>query len=291
MKNNSIKKNKIKELLIDFIGITIGCAVAGIGMNMFLIPNQIAAGGVSGLGIILLYVLGIPVGATVLGVNVPLLFVEAKIMGFNYTIRTVYGALMFSFLIEVFSFVPNFTGDIFLSAIYGGIILGIGLGLVFRNRGTTGGTALAAQLLQKYTGLTIGQAIIGFDMIIIVLSAIFFDAEVALYALISLFVASKTLDMVQQGFRQTKAALIISNKSKEISQEIFSQLNRGVTNITARGGYTGEDREMILVVVNRTELSRLKSLVYSTDENSFVIVSEANEVLGEGFKAVEQDDL
>ncbi|ACB85781.1 YitT family protein [Natranaerobius thermophilus] len=284
-------KKKLKELILDFIGIAIGCAIAAAGMNAFLIPNQLAAGGVSGLGIVLLYVLGIPVGLTVLAFNIPLLIAEGKIMGVKYTVRTIFGAIMFSVLIEAFTFVPDVTGDIFLSAIYGGLTVGLGLGIVFRNRGTTGGTALAAQLLQKFTGLTMGQGIVGFDMVIIATSAIFFGAEIALYALVSLFVSSKVIDMVEQGFGQEKAAFIISNKSKEISEEILHQLGRGVTNITAKGGYTGEDREVLFAVVSRTEISKMKYLVYSQDENAFLIVTNASEVMGEGFKAVDPEEL
>ncbi len=284
-------KRQLKELIWDFIGILIGCSIAAAGMNAFLIPNQLAAGGVSGLGIVFLYVLGIPVGATVLAFNIPLLIAEGKIMGVKYTIRTIFGAIMFSFLIEVFAFVPDVTGDYLLSAVYGGIIVGIGLGTVFRNRGTTGGTALSAQLLTKYTGLTMGQAIVGFDIVIIATSAFFFGPEIAMYALISLIVSSKVIDMVQQGFRQEKAAFIISEMSQDIAEEILHQMGRGATNISARGSYTGEDRDMILTVVNRTEISKVKYLIYSLDPSAFVIVTNASEVMGEGFQVVDPSDL
>ena len=284
-------KKQLRDLAFDLIGIIIGVCIASAGMNAFLIPNQLAAGGVSGLGIVLLYVLGIPVGLTILLVNVPLLITEARLIGLSFTIRTILGAVLFSFAVEIFSFVPEVTGDNLLAAIYGGISVGVGLGIVFRSRGTTGGTALSARLLQKFTGLSMGQAIIGFDMVIIALSSIAFSAEIALYALISLFVSSRVIDMVEQGFGQEKAALIISHKSEEIAGEILSYLGRGVTAIPARGGYTGEDREMILAVVSRTEISRLKHLVYTIDENAFVIVANASEVLGEGFQVVDVEKI
>lgn len=291
VKMNEHHKRQMKELMRDFIGILIGCSIAGIGLNAFLIPNQLASGGVSGLGIVLLYVLGIPVGLTILAFNIPLLIAEGKIMGLKFTIRTVFGAIMYSALIEVFSFVPDVTGDYLLSAIYGGIFVGIGMGIVFRNRGTTGGTALAAQLLCKFTGLSMGQAIVAFDMVVIAISAVFFGAEIALYALIALFVTSRVIDMVQQGFRQEKAAFIISDMSKEISDEILNQMGRGATKITARGSYTDEDRDIILTVVNRTEITKVKYLVYSLDPSAFVIITNASEVTGEGFQIVDPAEL
>lgn len=277
----------IKDLLWDLGGVFLGTLIAALGFNLFLVPNQIAAGGISGLGVILWHVFGIPVGLTILVFNLPLFLAGVKILGARFGVRTLAGTLLLSVLIEATVWVPNLTQDSLLAAIYGGIIVGVGIGIVFRFRGTTGGTALSAQLLNHYTGLTVGQGIVIFDVVIIALAGYFFSAELALYAIISLVVSSKVIDMVQQGIRRAKAAMIISDKSQEISREILEQLGRGVTTLDAKGQYTGESREMVLVVINRLELSRLKHIVRVIDPRAFVVVSDAAEVLGEGFRKME----
>ena len=282
---------ELKRLIIDLIGVITGSLIVSFGLNMFLIPNQLAAGGATGVAIILLYLFSIPVSLGIILVNVPLFIAGVKFLGSKFGFRTLVGTLSLSFFVEITSFAPQPTDDNFLAALYGGIIVGTGLGIVFRFRGTSGGTAIAAQLLNKFVGLTIGQGMMGVDFFIIATAAYLFDFETALYALIGLFMISWFIDLVQQGITQAKAAFIISDKSKQISREIMRQMSRGVTALDGRGAYTGETREVILVVFNKLELSRLKYLVHNIDPNAFVIVSDANEVLGEGFRKFSYEDI
>ncbi len=267
----------------QLLGVFLGSVVMALGLNLFLIPNRIAAGGVSGLGIILFHQFNIPVGVTIFASNVPLFLTAWKLLGFKFVFRSFFGTIFLSVLVELFSSVPVLTTDLLLATIYGGIVLGIGLGIVFRSGSSTGGTALASKLLNYFLGFSVGQGLLGIDFIIIALAGIVFSAELAMYALISLFVTSKVIDFVQEGLSFAKACLVISNKGPEIARSILSDLDRGVTYLKGQGGFTGRDKEVLLCVVSQAEVTRLKRIVWDIDPESFVIVSNVHEVLGEGF--------
>ncbi|HHX77835.1 MAG TPA: YitT family protein [Firmicutes bacterium] len=264
--------------------IIIGVAFMAVSLNIFLVPNRIAAGGVSGLGVILLYLINVPVGVTILAANLPLMLITWWVIGFKFVVNSVIGALLLSLFVEALSFLQPITGDLLLASIYGGILMGIGTGIVFRAQASTGGTALAARLINHYFGFTIGQSFLFIDFFIIFLALVFFNPEVALYALLSLFVASKVTDLVQEGFAFSKAALIISPQSRQIAGRVLEEMGRGATVLKAEGAFTGEEKEVVLVVMSQGEVSRLKALVYDIDPRAFVVISNASEVLGEGFR-------
>lgn len=268
----------------EYVGVLIGTAVVAASFQLFLIPNQIAAGGISGLGIILFYLLRIPVGLTIFLLNVPLFIIAAKLFGVQFIVRGLFGAVALSVMVELFAFLPVITSDLLLASLYGGITMGVGIALVFRARGSTGGTVLAAQVLNKLFGFTMGQSLLGVDFLVVALAGIVFNLELAMYALISLFVSSRVIDLVQEGLSNSKAALVISNQSAAIVEKILVELDRGATILTGKGAYTGETREMILTVVSQSEVPRLKNIVHNIDDRAFVIVGNAHEVLGEGFK-------
>ena len=267
----------------QLLGVFIGSAIMALALNLFLIPNRIAAGGVSGLGVILFHQFGIPVGLTILAFNVPLFLAAWRYLGVKFVFRSLAGTLFLSFLVELFALVPVLTSDLLLATIYGGIILGVGLGIVFRSGSSTGGTALAAQLLNYFLGFSVGQGLLGIDFIVIALAGIVFSAELAMYALISLFVTSKVIDFVQEGLSFAKACLVISSKGPEIAGSILHELDRGVTYLKGQGGFTGKEKEVLLCVVSQAEVTQLKRIVWDIDPDSFVIVSNVHEVLGEGF--------
>jgi uncharacterized membrane-anchored protein YitT (DUF2179 family) len=171
-----------------------------------------------------------------------------------------------------------------LGALFGGISVGVGLGIVFRGNASTGGTDLAAQIITKYTGLSLGTSVMLIDGLIVLSAALVFDIEKGLYALIGLFVTTKTIDIIQLGFSQSKMVYIITNKQEEIRDAIYTEINRGVTKLPAVGGFTEQERPILLVVVYQTEFTKLKHVVKTVDPSAFVIVSDAYEVLGEGFK-------
>lgn len=269
----------------EYTGVLLGTAVIAAGFQMFLVPNQIAAGGISGLGIILFYLLGLPVGVTIFLLNIPLFILAARLFGLRFIIRGLFGAVALSVMVELMAFLPVVTEDLLLASVYGGIVVGIGIALVFRARGSTGGTVLAAQVLNKLFGFTMGQSLLGVDFLVVALAGIVFNLELAMYALISLFVSSKVIDLVQEGLSTSKAALIITEKTEDIVQKILCDLDRGATILSGKGAFTGQHREMVLTVVSQSEVPRLKNMVQEVDDRAFVIVGNAHEVVGEGFKS------
>ncbi|GMB01722.1 membrane protein [Pelosinus sp. IPA-1] len=272
----------------DYLGITLGALITAISLNMFLIPNKIAAGGVSGLATVLYYLLNWPVGVIMLAFNVPLFIIGLKVLGARYGINTLFGAAMLSIMIDLTApFTPVLTSDLLLNSLYGGVVGGIGMGLVFRSKGNTAGTALAAVILNKILGIRIGQAMMAADFFVIVFAGLAFkSAELSLYALISMFVTGQIVDLVQEGPSTSKAFFVMSNQPKQVAAAIINEMDRGVTVLQARGGYTGESRETLLCVVSTSEVTQLKEVIYQIDPKAFVIVTTAHEVLGEGFTEV-----
>lgn len=274
----------------DYLGITVGATITAIGLNMFLVPNKIAAGGVSGLATVLHYLLDWPVGLIMLAFNIPLFILGIKIMGTRYGLNTLFGAGVLAVAIDVMApFTPVLTSDLLLSSLYGGVVCGIGMGLVFRSKGNTAGTALAAVILNKLLGIRIGQAMMASDFFVIVFAGVAFKSpELGLYALIAMFVTGQIIDLVQEGPSSSKAFFVMSSQPDQVADAILSELDRGVTRFQATGGYTGQPREMLLCVVSTSEVTQLKELIYEIDSKAFVIVTSAHEVLGEGFTEVKR---
>ncbi len=272
--------------LVEFVWVTFGVALTALGLNLFLIPNKIAAGGVSGIAIIFHYLIGSPVGLTMLALNIPLFVMGIYRLGLTFGFRSLYGTLSLSVVVDLLApFLPVPTQDLLLAAIFGGVLTGLGLGLVFRFRGTTGGTDLAAAVLRTYTGVNIGQLLFLVDATVVLAAGLLFQSwELMLYALITIFITAWVIDLVQEGFSYAKAFFVISSRIEIIAGKILRELGRGATALKGRGLYTGTDREVLLTVVNRSEVSRLKEIVYETDPNAFVILADVREVLGEGFK-------
>lgn len=271
---------KIMEYLLLFIG----SGLIALSFNLFLSPNQVASGGVSGISIIVQEVLGIEPALTQWALNIPLFIVGTWVLGGQFGVKTAVGTVLLPLLILLTRGLPALTDNLLLAGIYGGMLVGMGLGLVFRGRASTGGLDLAAQMIHRLTGLSLGLAVAMLDGLVILTAGIVLSPEKAMYALIGLFVTSKTINVVQLGLSYSKVAFIISDEVEAIRQAILVELDRGLTQLHATGGYTGEDRLVLMVVVGQTEVSRLKELVKATDPGAFVILSDTNEVLGEGFK-------
>ncbi len=281
-----------KRILIDYIGITIGSAMLALSLSLFLIPNKIAAGGLSGLATIIYYWTGLPVGTMTLLMNIPLFIAGIKFLGRSFGPRTIYGMILYSVFIDLFqSIVPVMTKDLLLASIYGGVLGGFGLGIVFLSKGTTGGTDMIARLINHFTNMSMGQGLLLADGVVVLLAGFFFSAEVALYAAITIFINSKTVDLVQEGINYKKAAFIISARSKDIKINIMEELDRGVTVLKGEGGFTGQEKNVLYCIINRSELSKLKRMVYSHDQDAFMIISNVHEVLGEGFKEIGKNQV
>ena len=272
----------------EFLGVTVGVLLTALGLDMFLIPNKIAAGGVSGIATILHFTFHLPVGMVMLVLNTPLFLMGIYRLGLAFGFRSLYGTIALSVLIDALApLVPVLTHDIMLAGLYGGVLTGLGVGLVFRYKGTTGGTDLLAAIIRTYTGTNIGQLLFMVDAGVVLAAGIVFDsAELGLYALITIFITSWLIDLVLEGISYARAFIIISDRSEEIGNSILKKMDRGVTALHGKGLYTGIDRPVLLSVVNRSEVSQLKEIVYMIDPGAFVILTKVHEVLGEGFKEI-----
>ncbi len=276
---------KFFSFFIELLMISVGCLITAGALLVFLIPNKIAAGGASGLATIIFHVWGLPVGVVILLINVPLFVAGLFLWGWQMGWRTLYATLFLSAALDTLApYLEPVTQDPLLASLYGGIVSGLGMGLVFRARGTTGGTDLAARIINQFTGLSLGQGLILVDGLIVAAAGLVFSAELALYAAISIFVLGRSIDLVQEGLGLAKAALIVTDCKKEVQEQIIERLGRGITGIKATGGYTGREKDVLICVISRTEISKLKRIVRLADPRAFVIITAASEVLGEGFK-------
>ena len=286
MNNRKVRKepHPVLETILAYVYIIIGAAIVAVGFNVFLLPNEVASGGVSGISTILKGVFGWEPGFVQYAFNIPLFISGVIFLGKQFGARSLAGTLTLPLFVILTSNWEPATLNPLLGALFGGISVGVGLGIVFRGNASTGGTDLAAQIIAKYTGFTLGTSVMLIDGLIVLSAALVFDVEKGLYALIGLFVTTKTIDIIQLGFSQSKMVYIITNKQEEIRDAIYTEINRGVTKLPAVGGYTDAEKPILLVVVYQTEFSKLKHVIKAVDPSAFVIVSDAYEVLGEGFK-------
>lgn len=279
-------KNSVKSIVMEYLFVIVGAAVIALGFNVFLFPNQIASGGVSGISTILHGLFGWNAGIVQYAFNIPLFIAGVLILGKKFGIKSFVGTITLPFFVILTESWEPWTLNPLLGAIFGGIVVGLGIGLVFKGNASTGGTDLLAQIITKFTGLTLGTSVLLIDGVIAVSAALVFDLEKGLYALIGLYVTTKTIDIVQLGFSQSKMVYIITKEEVKVREAIYREVNRGVTKLPAIGGYTGEERPVLMVVVYQTEFTKLKQVIKTVDPQAFVIVSDAYEVLGEGFKKV-----
>lgn len=269
---------------VDLALILIGSFITAVAFNMFMLPNRIASGGVSGLSVLAETWLKLEPAFTQWALNIPLFILGVVLLGKQYGARSLIGSVVLPLFIFLTKDLPVPTHNPLLASIYGGIGVGLGLGLVFRGRGSTGGLTIAAQIIQKFTGLTFSLSVVLLDATVIGLAAFVLGMEQAMYALIGLFVTGKVIDTLEVGFSFTKVAYIISDHTEAISRAILHDLDRGLTKLSAQGGYTGDPRVVLMAVVGQNEITRLKTIVRSVDPAAFIIITEAHEVLGEGFK-------
>ncbi len=282
----------MNKTLIDYITIMLGTFLVAVAITVFFEPNDMVTGGVSGLAIIILdwtKHLGFPIPLWIsnLVLNIPLFILGTRARGFHFLAKTSFATAFLSVTLFVTSYLPAFGGDLLLCAVYGGVITGVGLGLVFRAMATTGGTDMAASIINKYLPhFSMQRILFCIDSTIIAIGFFVFGPTTALYAIISVFISTKVLDTMLEGLNFSKAAFIISDHSDEISKTLLSDLERGVTSLSGHGMFTGNAKNVLLCVVSTTEIVKLKDLVYNIDHTAFVIVADVREVLGEGFKSI-----
>ena len=279
------------RILRDYLIMTVGAICVAISVDLFLAPNDVVTGGVTGVAMILNDLLGTPIGLAVLVMNIPLLIAGFRYLGgFVFGVRTIYATVVMSFAIDLLAPTINryltAPRDPLLYTLYGGVLDGIGIGLVFRAQGTTGGVDIVARFLQRWRGIQMGRSLLVMNALIFAAAAYLFTLDKVLYALLAAFISGRTIDVVLEGASYARQAIIISTKPAEIRAEIINRLGRGVTELPGRGGFTDSERPVLLSVVAQSEVSLLKAIVRDCDPDAFVIVGNVNEVLGEGFRPV-----
>ena len=287
-------KHTLSYYVKSYAVITLGSLLSALAYNIFYAPNLVAMGGLTGLGQVLNALIPVlPVGTTVFVMNVPLFFLGWKFIGGHLLVSSLYAMTFSSFAIDVMDMIYQFPPmDTMLAAIFGGVLLGAGIGLVFAKGATTGGTDLIARLLKlKFAWLPMGTLVLIPDFIVIVLAAIAFGkVESALYGLVSLFITSKVMDMVLYGLDSSKVAYIISDSCKEITDAVIA-MDRGATILHGEGAYSGDEKKVLMVAFKQKEIVPLKEKVNEIDPHAFLIVCDAHDVLGEGFRTYSKDDI
>lgn len=275
----------MQKRIKEYAQIVGGAFVSALALNLFLVPNSIASGGASGLGTILFVSLGVPVSVTVLGVNIVLFVVGARALSRRCLVKTVAATLLLSTFIELTASLTSLTSDKLLAALCGGVLFGGGTGLTIAGGGSTGGSDLAALIVRRRSKrFSVARLILIMDLFVVILSGMVFgDYEVVLYAAVSMYISSLTADAVIEGVNFAKLAYIISSNSNDIANAVMNGMERGVTALHATGMYSGESIKVLMCAVRKNEVVRLRKTVKKADENAFIILTDAREVLGNGF--------
>lgn len=272
--------------MLWLLELILGGFLMSISVNLFLLPQKLAEGGVTGISIILDHLIHLPTWVTTIVLNIPLVYLGVRIRGRQMLFKTLLGIGVYAFFQWVTSYWAPLQVNVVLAIIYGGLTMGVGLGLVLRSGGTTGGTDILAIIVGQKFGIPIGQMVLLIDAFVLCLAGFVFGAEAAMWSAITLFISSKMVDLVQEGFYAAKGMTIISEKPDEIAQRIMTEVERGCTILNGRGAWTGEEKGVLYVVLQRSELTYVKQIIYKADPRAFVVVSDVHEVLGEGFKPI-----
>ncbi|MBE6147848.1 MAG: YitT family protein [Firmicutes bacterium] len=277
---------KLRKIILQIIQIAIGTALMAVAVDLFLLPNQISSGGFSGIGTILFYLFRFPIGTTTLLLNIPLFIIALIKDGKKFFFNALIGTAFLSFFLNIFQKFGALTQDRFLACIYGGIITGIGTAIVLKANSSTGGTDLVAHIVRKIIPwVRTSMTIIFLDTIIIAANVLFFkELEIGLYSAITIYIMGKIIDLFFEGIDFAKMILIISPKNQEISRRINRQIRRGTTALYGKGMYKNEDKEILMCVVSRGEVRHIMKIIRDIDKKAFIIITNAREVYGKGFK-------
>ncbi|PLW93922.1 MAG: YitT family protein [Marinilabiliales bacterium] len=290
-----LQKDKIfsKRWLLHYSLIVVGSFILAAGFVLFITPYKIVPGGVYGISIVLHHLFGTPVGLVALAFDIPLTIIGIKVLGPRFGVKTVVGFVLTAVFVDTLTYFygaePLVEGDPLLSSIFGGLFVGLGLGLIFKSRATSGGSDIIAMIIGKYTKLPVGQLMIVVDSAIVIVGLFAFqDWKIPLYSLIVIFITGKVIDTVLEGANYDKVLLIVSDKTQEIRNKIINDLNRGGTLLNGQGLYSNVERKIVFTVVNRRETVMLQDYINTIDPNAFVTVINANEILGNGFKSLKE---
>ncbi len=277
----------------DYLLIMIGAVVQALGLRLFLVPANLVSGGISGAAQLINYITnGWPIGLMVIIGNIPLFILGWRYLGGpRFTLRTILSIVVFSVATDLLGLIlppAGVTEDLFLNTIFGGIILGVGLGIVYRGRGTSGGTDILGRILNRRLGISISLSYMLTDSLVVILAGFIFGWERALYGLVMIYVSGVAADTALQGSNIIRTALIVTARGRQVADAIMEELERGVTLLPAQGGYTGDEKSLVYCAVTASETMRLKSLVHDVDPQAFMVLGHASEALGEGFKPLHE---
>jgi len=283
-----------KRAIIDYLLILLGAFVQALALRLFLVPSDLVSGGISGLAQLINHYSNFPIGLIVLLGNIPLFILGWQFLGGpRFAVRTILSIVAFSvFTDTLVLFLPGVevTDDMVLNTLYGGLLLGIGLGIVYRGRGTSGGTDILGRILNRHSGITISQAYLITDSVVVLGAGFVFGWSKALYGLVLIYVSGLAAEIALQGTNIIRTAIIVTAETEAVTHAIMHDLERGVTILSGTGGYTGEPRDVIYCTVSRMEINRLKILVHDIDPKAFMVIGQAQEALGEGFKPLKEED-
>lgn len=282
----SIEWKNVKIISIEIIETIVGAFIMAVATSLFLLPNQLSSGGFAGIATILYYFLKIPMGISILAFNIPLFLFAGYKLGKRFFIKSIIGTITFSLSIDILDKLTPLTQDRFLACIYGGIIIGLGTAIILKANSSTGGSDLISLLVKKYNSdIRTSNVIIIVDTIIVGLNVLFFrEIEIGLYSAIAIYLMGKMIDIIFEGIYFTKLVIIISNKSQEISEEIGDKVGKGTTGLFGKGMYTNEHKTILMCAASRGDVSRVKQTAKKIDPKSFIIITNAREVVGLGFK-------
>lgn len=277
--------NKTVDFIKKYISITIGCLFAGFSLSCFLAPNDIIAGGVSGVATIVNHFTNVSIGILIILINVPIFLFGLYKLGKSLGIGTLYATVILSLFTDLFAKIGPLTDDLLLASVFGGLIAGMGYGMVFYSNATTGGVDIIANIVKcKYRHLPLGKIILIVDLVIILLAMyVYKNINIGLYSIVSLWLTAYVLDMILEGFNFAKLVLIISDNYVDIAVLINTELNRGATFLNGQGAYTNNDKKVIMCTIKEKEIPMLKDIIKSVDKDSFVLITDAKEVFGNGF--------
>lgn len=280
------EKSKTKRAIIDTFNTIIGAVVMAFGISFFLLPTQLSSGGVSGIGTIAYYLFNIPMGVTIIVLNVPLFLITAYKFGKKFFINSVIGTVALSLFTDFFDKFNPITEDRLLACIYGGLLVGLGTAIVLKADSSTGGVDMLSYLLKEYnSNIKLGNAIVISDAIIVGINVILFkEIEIGLYSAIAIYLCGKMVDIIFEGIYFTKLLFIVSDKTEQIADEVGKKVKRGTTGIYGKGMYTKKDKLILMCAVSRRDVSSVKKIVKKIDSKCFMVVTNSREVLGEGFK-------
>lgn len=283
-----LNREQAFKILKEVALMTLGCFIYAFAINEFFVPNKLAEGGVTGISLVLYYLLEIPVSRSYLIINIPIAIIGFKMLGKEFIIKTIYGIFTMTYALRVTEGIGSPIDDLLLGSLFGGFLAGLGLGIVFLSGGSTGGMDVIARIMTRRRGIPVGKALLAIDLVVLTLAGFLFGKVIFMYTLVALFVASKVIDLLEEGKHVAKTVTVISKKPQEIKDFVIKELDRSCTVIETRGAYMNEKQEMLYIILSRYQIMKFKLFMKHNDPEAFITIGDVSEVLGDGFKNIRE---